>query len=297
MRHIKTVGYVGLGIMGSRMAQNLAQKGFRVVAWNRSPEKTAALASFGIEAAPSPKALAQQVDAFCTCVADPVALREVAFGENGLWAGASEGQVFVDFSTVSVEATQELEKRFATKSVSFVEAPVTGSRGGAENGTLVIMAGATQEAFEQAQPIFRAVGQKAIHCGPVGHGTQVKLAGNALIAAMLQGLSEGMLLSKKAGVDPRKFLEVVQASGYRSPYYDTKGQAILNRDFDTHFSIDLMFKDLTLFLENAAHHRVPTPTAASLKETYQLARASGKGDLDICAVITALESLSGTQVS
>jgi 3-hydroxyisobutyrate dehydrogenase-like beta-hydroxyacid dehydrogenase len=141
------------------------------------------------------------------------------------------------------------------------------------------------------------VGEKVIHCGDVGAGTQVKLAGNALIAAMLQTFSEGLLLTKKAGVDPRKLIEVVQASGFRSPYYDFKGKAILERDFTTHFSIDLMHKDLSLFVENAAANRVPTPTAASLKETYNLARASGHGAQDIAAVITAFEDLVGTKVN
>ena len=125
----------------------------------------------------------------------------------------------------------------------------------------------------------------------------MKLAGNVLIAAMLQGLSEGMLLTAKAGVDVRKLLEVVAASGFRSPYFDFKGKAILERDFTTHFSIDLMHKDLTLFLDNAAAHKVPTPTAASLRETYNFARATGHGGQDIAAVVTAYEDVVGTQVS
>jgi 3-hydroxyisobutyrate dehydrogenase len=152
------------------------------------------------------------------------------------------------------------------------------------------MVGATGAGFERAQPIFRAVGEKAIHCGPVGSGSQVKLAGNAVISMMLEGLCEGMLLTQRAGVDPRKFLEVVQASGFRSPYYDFKGPSILRREFDTHFSIDLMF------LESAAKHRIPTPAVAAVKEVYQLARAQGKGSQDIGAVVTALEDLSGEKL-
>ena len=145
-------------------------------------------------------------------------------------------------------------------------------------------------------PVFQAVGEKVIHCGPVGAGAQVKLAGNALIASMLQGLGEGMLLAAKTGVDPAKVLEVVQASGYRSPYFEFKGGALLRRDFSTHFAIDLMHKDLTLFLEMAAAHRVPTPLAAAVREVYALARAAGKGDEDIGAVITTLEELVGVEI-
>lgn len=290
---LKKVGFLGLGLMGSRMARNLAQKGFEVVAWNRTQARVAELASFGVQAASTPAELASRVDAFCTCVADPAALRAVALGEHGLLSGAKAGQLFIDFSTVSVELVRTLEHRFGDKGIDFVEAPVTGSKGGAEKGTLVMMCGGTAQSLERAAPVFRAVGEKVIHCGPVGAATQVKLAGNALIALMLQGLSEGMLLTQKAGVDPLKFLEVVQASGYRSPYFDFKGQAMLKRDFETAFSIDLMFKDLGLFLDSAAAHRVPTPATGAVREVYQLARAQGKGGQDICAVVTALEDLCG----
>ena len=113
---------------------------------------------------------------------------------------------------------------------------------------------------------------------------------------MLKGLCEGMLLTQRAGVKPRKLLEVVQASGFRSPYYDFKGPSILQREFDIHFSIDLVFKDLCLFLESAGRHRIPTPAVGAVKETYQHARAQGKGAQDIAAVVTALEDLSGEKL-
>jgi 3-hydroxyisobutyrate dehydrogenase len=290
------VGFVGLGIMGSRMARNLAQKGFQVTVWNRTRARAEALAPFGVRLASSPAELASQVDAFCTCVADPAALREVAMGPNGLLPAAKKGQLFIDFSTISPEFARELESVAAKQGVDFVEAPMTGSKMGADRGTLLMMVGAAPGPFERAQPIFKAVGEKVIHCGPVGAGSQVKLGGNAIIAMMLEGLCEAMLLTQVAGVDPRKLLEVVQASGFRSPYYDFKGPSILRREFEPHFSIDLMFKDLRLFLDSAAKHRVPTPAVSSVKETYQLARAQGKGQQDIGAVVTALEDLRGQKL-
>ncbi len=293
---MKTVGFLGLGIMGSRMAANLQKKGLQVVVWNRTPARAKELEGLGVRVAATPAELARQCDAYCTCVADPAALREVALGKNGLLEGARTGQLFVDFSTVSVALVKELEAAFGAKQVGFCDAPVTGSKAGAEKGTLVLMVGASDETLKRAEAIFTRVGEKTIHCGPVGAGTQVKLAGNALIASMLQAFSEGMLLTKKAGVDPRKFVEVVQASGFRSPYYDFKGKALLERDFTTHFSIDLMFKDLSLLLDNAAVNRVPTPAAAAMHETYNLARASGKGGQDITAVITAYEELCGQRI-
>jgi 3-hydroxyisobutyrate dehydrogenase-like beta-hydroxyacid dehydrogenase len=291
---IQRVGFLGLGTMGSPMSKNLRKKGLEVVVWNRSPAKAQALVADGIEVAATPAALVEQVDAFCTCVSDPAALEGVV---AELLPRARAGQLFIDFSTISVAMARSLAERFGKQGVDFADAPVTGSRGGAEKGTLVIMTGCSAATLERAMPVFMGVGEKVIHCGDVGAGTQVKLAGNALIAAMLQSFSEGLLLTKKAGVDPRKLIEVVQASGFRSPYFDFKGRALLERDFTPHFSIDLMHKDLSLFLDNAADHRVPTPTAASLRETYNVARAAGHGGEDIAAVIKAYEALAGTKVS
>jgi len=293
---IKKVGFVGLGIMGSRMARNLARKGFEVTVWNRTRSRAEPLRAEGIKLAGSPAVLASEVDAFCSCLSDPSAIREVVFAKDGLLTGSKAGQLFIDFSTVSPEFSRELEAGATRQGLDFVEAPVTGSKTGAEKGTLLMMVGAKAQALERAQPVLQAVGEKVIHCGPVGAGSQVKLAGNALISMMLEGLCEAMLLTQRAGVDPRKFLEVVQSSGFRSPYYDFKGPSILRREFETHFSIDLMFKDLSLFLESAARHRIPTPSVAAVKETYQLARAQGKGQMDIGAVVTALEDLSGERL-
>lgn len=285
---IKRVGFLGLGLMGSRMAQSLKRRGFEVVGWNRTPKEID-----GIEMARTPAEVAASVDAFCTCVADPSALEEVA---AGLLSASKAGQLFIDFSTVSVALAQALAARFAAKGVDFADAPVTGSKTGAEKGTLVIMTGCSEQTLERARPVFMGVGEKVIHCGPVGAGTQVKLGGNLVIAAMLEALSEGMLNISKAGIDPRKLLEVIEASAFRSPYYQAKGNAMLARDFSQHFSIDLMHKDLDLFLGEAVRHRTPAPVAAALRETFNFARAAGKGDLDICGVVTALEEVCKHQL-
>jgi 3-hydroxyisobutyrate dehydrogenase len=296
MASIQRVGFLGLGLMGSGMAKNLAAKGFQVTVWNRSPGRAEALRSSGVTVAETPARLMAEVDAACTCVATPAALEEVVAGRDGLLTTARRGQLFIDFSTIGPEQARSLESRAGAAGVDFVEAPVTGSKTGAAKGTLLIMAGGTEASLARAEPIFRAVGEKWVHCGPVGAGSQVKLAGNALIAAMLQVLGEGMLLATRAGVDPAKLLEVVQASGFRSPYFDFKGQALLRRDFETHFAIDLMHKDLELFLSSASSLRVPTPVTAAVRECYQLARATGKGEQDIGAVITTFEQLVGVEV-
>src|SRR5215472_3742603 len=136
------VGFIGLGIMGSRMARNLAQKGFQVAVWNRTRARAEALAPFGIRVASSPVELAPQVDVICTCVADPAALREVALGPNGFLSSAKAGQLFIDFSTISPEFARELEKAAKQRGMDFVDAPMTGSKTGADKGTLLMMVGA-----------------------------------------------------------------------------------------------------------------------------------------------------------
>jgi len=290
------VGFLGLGLMGRGMVKNLATKGFQVTVWNRHRARATALEPLGVRVADTPAQLMSSVDIACTCVATPAALEEVVAGKDGLLSAARKGQLLIDFSTIGPDQARSLEHRAAAAGVDFVEAPVTGSKNGAEKGTLLIMAGATSAALARAEPVFRAVGEKWIHCGPVGAGSQVKLAGNALIAAMLQSFGEGMLLAAKTGVDPAKVLEVIQASGYRSPYFEFKGNALLRRDFETHFAIDLMDKDLGLFLDSAAANQVPTPATAAVRQCYALARAAGKGEQDIGAVITVFEQLVGTEI-
>ena len=145
---MKTIGFLGLGTMGSRMAKNLATKGFSVVVWNRSRAAADALGT-SVRIASTPRELAASVDAWCTCLADPAAERAVTYGENGLLAGAKSGQLFVDFSTISVELARTLSKDFGARGVEYIDAPVTGSKAGAEKGTLVVMCGATDAALLQ----------------------------------------------------------------------------------------------------------------------------------------------------
>jgi 3-hydroxyisobutyrate dehydrogenase-like beta-hydroxyacid dehydrogenase len=189
----------------------------------------------------------------------------------------------IDFSTLAPEQTRALEKACAAKGAGFLESPVTGSKMGAEQGTLVLMCGGSPETLEKMQPILKAVGRKSLHIGGVGDAAQVKLVGNLLIAHMMQGLSEGAALLAKAGVPLEKLLEMVRESGYSSPYWDFKGKPLAAKDFSTHFSIDLMHKDLVLATQTGLKLGVPMPGGAAIREVYALARAQGLGERDIVA--------------
>ena len=282
------VGYIGLGIMGGGMARNLLKKGHAVTVWNRSAARTAPLHEAGATVAASPRALAAEAEVVCTCVSDPAALAAVSEGPEGFLAGLKAGTLVIDFSTVGPAAVQALATACQARGARFLAAPVTGSKGGAAAGTLLLMCGGPAETFAAAQPVLSAVGSKAILVGDVVQAAQMKLIGNLMLAHMLEGLSEGSALAAAAGIGLEKMLEVVQASGYASPFWEFKGKALAARDFSTNFSVDLMHKDLTLAMEVGQQRGVPLPGAAAIREVYQLARAQGLGEQDIAATAAVI---------
>ena len=287
------IGFLGLGLMGSRMAANLCKKGHTVTVWNRSVEGAAALSALGCAVAGTPADAARGAEAVALCLADPPAVEATALAPGGVVDTLAPGALLVDFSTGSPELALRLEAACAARGARFLESPVTGSKVGAEQGTLVLMCGGSAETLAAARPLLEAVATKIIHVGPVGSATRVKLIGNTMIALMLEALCEGLATCQAAGVDPAKLLEVVQASGYQSPYWNFKGKAILASDFETHFSIDLMHKDLTLALEAAGRLGVPAPGLAMVREQFQAARAQGHGGADIAALARLWPRLGG----
>ena len=287
------VGFAGLGIMGSRMARNLMTKGHEVTVWNRTAERARALADAGASVAATPCALAEATDVVVACVADPAALERVVFAADGVLAGARPGLRFIDASTVSPDTSLRVAEAFRAKGADALEAPMTGSKNGAERGTLLFMTGGRPETHEELLPVLMAMGSKAIYCGETGQASVAKLIGNTIISFMLEGLCEGLIVGRKAGLPVEKLLEVVMASGFASPYYAFKGEAIAKRDFATHFSIDLLVKDQTLMLAEAAKQRAPMPGLAAIREVHQAARGQGLGGEDIAAVVKVLEKSAG----
>src|SRR5258708_5627531 len=289
----KRIGFAGLGLMGSRMARCLLDKGFPLTVWSRTAGRCDPLAKAGAKVARSPRDLAEHSDVVVACVADPSAVERVVFAEDGVLGGARPGFRYLETSTISPELSRRVAEALRARGADALEAPVTGSKMGAEKGTLLFMTGGRREAHEELMPVMMAMGSKAIYCGETGQASVVKLIGNTLIYFMLEGLCEGILLGRKAGVSIETLLEVVMASGYSSPYYAFKGGAIARRDFDTHFSIDLLVKDQTLMLAEAASRRLPLPGLAAIREVFQAARGQGYGPEDIGAVVKALEKADG----
>ena len=287
------IGFAGLGLMGSRMARQFLDKGFPLAVWNRTPEKAKPLVDRGAKLARTPRELAEMSDVVISCVADPNAVGRLIFAEDGIRPVARPGFAYIETSTISPGLMKRVAEVLESKGADVLEAPVTGSKTGADKGTLLLMVGGKKEVLDKLMPVLMAMGSKAVHCGPIGHGSVVKLAGNTLITYMLEGFCECLVVAKKAGVDPDKMLEVVMASGFASPYYTFKAAAIAKRDFEQHFSVDLLVKDQTLMLEEAASLKVPMPGLAVLREMFHAARAQGWGQEDIAAVYKVIEKNAG----
>jgi 3-hydroxyisobutyrate dehydrogenase-like beta-hydroxyacid dehydrogenase len=292
----KRIGFAGLGLMGSRMARHYLDKGFPLTVWNRTPEKCGALARGGAKVAKTPRELAEQSDVVVACVSDPAAVERLVFAEDGILGAVRPGFRYLETSTISADLARRTAEALRARGADMLEAPVTGSKLGAEKGALLLMTGGRRELHDELMPVMMAIGTKAIYCGEIGQASVMKLIGNTIISFMLEGLCEGVVVGQRAGLTIETMLDVIMASGYASPYYTFKGGAIAKRDFDQHFSIDLLVKDQTLMLAEAARQQVAMPGLAAIREVCQSARNQGFGQEDIAAVVKAIERAAGSRV-
>jgi 3-hydroxyisobutyrate dehydrogenase-like beta-hydroxyacid dehydrogenase len=289
------IGFAGLGLMGQRMAPHFLEKGYALTVWNRTPGKCEALRQRGAAVAADPKALASASDVVFSCVADPAAVDRLVFAADGLIHGARSGFRYVETSTISPDLARRVDAALRAKGASMLEAPVTGSKNGAQNASLLLMTGGSRELHDELLPLLQVIGSKAIYCGPLGSASFVKLLGNTYISFMLEALAETSVLAKKASIPLETVLEVVMASGFASPYYTFKGGALIKRDFDQHFSIDLLVKDQNLMLAEAASLGASMPGLVAIRDVSQAARDQGHGQDDIIGVAKVLERAAGIQ--
>ncbi len=291
------VGFLGLGIMGTPMAQHLIDAGHKVALWSNTSLKAKALAlnGDGIVCA-SPREVAEQSDFIFYCVGDSAMSHEITIGKNGLLEGVREGAVVADCSTISPAVSREIGKAFAAKKAHFLDAPCTGSKPGAENGRLTFMVGGDKAAFERAKPYFEAMGKSFFYCGGPGQGLQAKLTQNLILASIMQAFSEGMVLATKGGVDPKLMLEILENSAAKSGLMSYKAPFIFARDFQTNFATKWMAKDVGLALESAKSMDVPLPATALTEQMLRAAVAKGFGEDDFCSTIRVLEDWAGVEV-
>ena len=279
------IGFVGLGIMGSAMAENLIKAGFHVTVWNRSADKCTLLAALGARVAASPRAVAESSDVVIAMMANPLAVRLVRDGAEGLIAGLKPGTGYLDMSTVDVETSIESARLAHEKGALFLEAPVAGSRKPAEDATLTIMASGDRTLYDRSLPALEKMGKKILFLGDVGNASRMKLANNLVMSGVLTALCEGMALAAGSGLDTGQFLEVLDSGAVSNPMFRLKGPRIAaNKEFPTAFPLKHMQKDLRLALRLAEEIGQPLFATATVNELYKKALAEGLGESDFAAV-------------
>jgi len=286
------VAFLGLGIMGHSMATNLVKAGHEVTVWNRTPGKLVE----GAGMAPTPAAAAQGAEVVWLCVSDTAAVEKVLFGPEGVEQALVEGMIIGDSSTISPSATVQFAERVRARGVAYVDAPMTGSKIGAANGTLIFMVGGEEAAIDRLGPLFAAMGKKVFRMGETGKGQATKLAMNLQIALIFEGFAEALTLATKLGVDPKQLLSLIDSTMVRSGVVEYKGPFVLQRDFTPNFPLRLMHKDIRLALAAAKEARVKLPALETVEEIYEMATEDGHQDLDYAATLTLLEKWAGVQV-
>lgn len=284
------VGFLGLGTMGAPMATNVAKAGFPLMVWNRTASKVEPFVRLGAKAGKTPAHVAAEADVVITMVSQPKDVEQVVLGPDGVLDGIKSGAVLIDMSTVSPATSRKLAGAATTKRVEFLDAPVVGSKGPATEGTLVILVGGLPKTLEQVRPVLSAMGTTIVHAGGVGLGAVLKLATNLMLAHLAAGFAEGLLLVQKAGLDPKKYLEVLEASTFRSPWYQTKGVGMIKRDFSPHFALKHMHKDLRLMNELAGEIGLTLPITKAVHELFAASEAAGRAELDYSAILAHVES-------
>lgn len=279
------IGFVGLGIMGSAMASNLLRAGFEVTVWNRSPDKYSLLVDLEATVAASPRAVAERSDVVIAMMATPAAVLSVRDGAEGIIAGLSSGNGYVDMSTVDADTSLESYRLAHEKGALFLEAPVAGSRKPAEDATLTIMAAGDRELYDSSLPVLEKMGKKILFLGETGKASRMKLANNLVMCGMLTALSEGIALASGSGLDTAQLLEVLDSGAVANPMFRLKGpQIAANKEFPTAFPLKHMQKDLRLALQLAEEVGQPLFVTATINELYKKALAENLGDADFAAV-------------
>jgi 3-hydroxyisobutyrate dehydrogenase-like beta-hydroxyacid dehydrogenase len=295
---VTRVAFIGLGIMGSRMAANLAAAGYPLRVWNRTAEKAEALAGLHpeITVATTPAEAAKGAEVVITMVVDGDQVAQVLLGDDGATGGASPGTLFVDCSTIGPAATREIAERLAALGHELVDAPVTGSAPRAQDGTLTIMAGGSDEAFARARPLLETMGKLIVHVGPLGDGQMVKLINNAVAATNAAVVGEALLVGRRAGVDLDALTQVMGAGSGGSVMLELKAGPMREHDFTPLFKLEHMLKDVRLCLEEGQATGAPFQFAALTREILTAARGRGHGDDDFAALIDVLEGAAGIRL-
>jgi 3-hydroxyisobutyrate dehydrogenase-like beta-hydroxyacid dehydrogenase len=287
------LGYVGLGVMGSRMVDRLLAKGHSVTGYNRTKAKAQWLIDKGMKWADSPRQVAAAADITFSMVTNSEALQEIADGPNGVIAGLAAGKLWVDMSTVSPAVNRALVARVRAKGADMLDSPVSGSVITLEQGKLTMMVGGSKESFERIKAILLDIGPKSTHVGDNGLALAMKIATNLSLAAQMLAFSEGVLLAEKSGIPREIAVEVLTHSAIASPMVQYRGPFVLKMPDEAWFDVNMMQKDLLLALELGRQVSVPLPTTSLTNEYLSAARGMGLAKQDFAIVFEVLARMSG----
>jgi 2-hydroxy-3-oxopropionate reductase len=289
-----TVGFIGLGIMGKPMAENLIEVGYDLVAYNRTREKAEELD--GAKVAGTPKEVSEQSDVIITMLPDSPQVEEVLAGDDGVLEGIQEGALIVDMSTISPVVTEKLAQMAEEKGASMLDAPVSGGDVGAIDGTLSIMVGGSEKDFGRALPLFEVMGNTVTHVGRVGTGQVVKAANQIVVALTIEAVSEALVLGSKGGVPPEKILDVLGGGLAGNKVMELKREKMLEHSFDPGFRVELHHKDLGIALAAGREYGVTLPVTAIVDQMLETLKMLGRGDQDHSALLTLIEESSGHEI-
>jgi 3-hydroxyisobutyrate dehydrogenase-like beta-hydroxyacid dehydrogenase len=288
------IAFLGLGIMGSRMAANLARAGHELTVWNRTASTAEEFATtHSVTAASTPAQAAAGAEIVFTMVVDGPQVQSVLLGEDGAARDASPGTLFVDCSTIGPEWTFELGRALDEKGFSLLDAPVTGSSPKAEDGTLTFMVGASEQEFAAVRPALEAMGSLIVRCGDRGQGQMVKLINNAVSISNAATLAQALVVARKADVDMEALVPVLASGAAGSTMVDLKSRPMLDHDFTPLFKLEHMLKDVALCLQEGRRLQVPFPSAAYAHELLLAGMARGRGSDDISAIVEPVEDQAG----
>jgi len=293
---MKSIGFIGLGIMGKPMAKNLIKAGYPLKVYDIVTANVEQVAAAGATACSSIKEVVENSNMIVTMLPNSPHVKAVVLGDGGIAEYAAHGTLIVDMSSIAPAASKEMKDVLAPKGIRMIDAPVSGGEPKAMDGTLAIMVGGEKEDFDEALPLFEILGSSAVLVGPIGSGNICKLTNQIIVALNIAALSEGLLLAQRAGADPEKVFNAVKGGLAGSTVMNAKAPMILDGNFKPGFKIDLHIKDLGNALETGYATGTPLPLTAEVMQMLQTLHADGEGQSDHSAIMKWYEKVSGTEV-
>jgi 2-hydroxy-3-oxopropionate reductase len=293
---METIGVIGLGKMGKPIARHMLNAGYRVIVHNRSQGAVEELVAAGAAKATTPREVAARSNVVITSLPDAPTVEAVCLGIGGVWEAATKDSILIDTSTNHPETSRRIASSLAQRGMHALDAPVSGGEPGAIAGTLSIMVGGDEGAFQRAIPVLERFGRTITYMGPSGSGQLTKLANQIIVALNYAAMGEGLVLGAKTGLDPEKLLRVFLGGQAQSRCLELKGEKVINGNYEPGGRLMLHIKDLQYALDTAKSYGVPLLFTSLVQQCFEATKAAGRGDWDHSAVITLLEDLAGTKI-